>query len=227
MIPNTIFPIEYGQEVFVAYVVWFLLLYVLLPTLRYVVGLRHWRYSTVLMLALSLWLFLLNFRRFYLGLGVWLVFFIVGLAAGVTMFSYLQDKRLNYFVKVSLVNFAVLMGVALGLWSLYFVTGLSMLISTYSAISIILLFSSLYEYVLLYSRRGSIEFIRRGVLTLLLAVVWGSVPVLGFGLAPLFRVHLLIIGFAFVLLLVWIARWKHLTFLEYFRFKSILSKDKD
>ena len=221
---KSLFPVAGGDEVLVSYIVWFFLLYVFMPFVRYVVGVKHWRYSTVFMLSLSLWLFLANFRRIWVGVIIWLTLLVVALSTGIAMYKYLVTKRIHYFVKVSLVIINMLFGLAIVVWGVYFASGVSLLSTQNVVVSLMLLFSSLYEFVVLFSRKGWLEFFRRGGVTLMVAILWGIAPAMGYGFGVLFKVHLLILLIAVLLLGSVLAGWKNITILEFFRFRRIVKE---
>ncbi len=209
------------------FIIWFVIMFSAVPFLRYVVGIRHWRNSTAITFAISLWLFLSVFRRWYIGTAVWLYLFFAGLAFGVAVYKYLRLKPIHYYVKVSLVILGIFMGFFVALWGIYSLLGVVLLRSQEVSASLILLLSTVYEYVVLYSRKGTLEFIRRGVATGLVGFIWATSayydPLLQF--ISTYQAFFII---GLVVLLVFIlARWNYLTVVEFFRFRPILEAKRD
>ena len=199
----------------------------IIPVIRYVIGLKHWRTTSVVMFLFSIYLFLTRFRRWYIGLGVWVYIFLFGFLFGIVAFRYLQYKRMHFYVKSALISLSILLGNLLALLGIRLVSGVSVMANNYVAISVALLFVATYEYLRLYVKRGLLEVMRRAIVTVGIPLTVGALMVSDKVLMFLGKTWIWWIIATVLVLVAALSKWRFLTITEFLRFRSIVENDKN
>ena len=197
----------------------------LIPFIRYVIGIKHWRNYSTITLGLSAFLFASTFKKGLVGITVWLYFFIIMLLFATLTYAFLKDKDLHYYARLGIIYSIGTAALLVSAILLTKVTQFNPLKYNFSTLGLLLLLLPLDDLTLLRLRKSSIEYIRRLFGTSLTSLIIAAILLYDrWNMYLYLHQEILLI---FVISLAIISQWRLINLSDFLRFKSIAKSNMD
>lgn len=197
----------------------------LIPFIRYVIGIKHWRNYSTITLGVSAFLFANTFKHGLMGITIWLYFFIVMQLFALLTYAILKDKDLHYYARLGIIYSIGTAALLVSAVLLTYVTQFNPLNYNFSTLGLLLLLLPLDDLTLLRLRKSSIEYMRRLFGTALTSLTIAAILLYDKWNTYLYlHQELLII---FLIALAIISQWRQINLSDFLRFKSIAKSNLD